>query len=419
MTAASRGASVRTQWGTSDVGCPIMHVDMDAFFASVELVDRPQLRGRPLVVGGSERSVVLAATYEAREFGVHSAMPMAQAKRLCPHLIVLPPDQARYREVSKRVMETLREVTGLVEQLSVDEAFLDVSGALRRLGRPSQIGARIREQIEQEHGITCSIGIASTKFVAKIASVHAKPNGLLVIPQRAAVPFLHSLPVRSLWGVGAKTQESLARYGINTVAELAEADVQLVQQAVGRASGAHLYDLAWGRDPRAVEPTRAERSIGAETTFERDVFSTQQIEEKLLSLTDRCASRLRTQGLMARTISIKVRTNDFRTLTRSRTMPNPSDGTQEIYQYAKTLFAGIDLGGLPVRLIGVRAEGLVSRTEVAVQPTFEESLTGAAGTQREVESAMDLVRQKFGSSAIGIGGGGLAPTTAKADVDLS
>lgn len=419
MSGPGTASPFQAKWGSSDVGCSIMHVDMDAFFASVELVGRPHLRGRPVVVGGAERSVVLAATYEARDYGVHSAMPMAQAKRLCPKLIVLPPDQARYREVSRSVMETLREVTGLVEQLSVDEAFLDVGGAVRRLGPPAQIAARIREQVEREHGITCSIGIASTKFVAKIASVHAKPNGVLVIPEAAAVPFLHSLPVGSLWGVGAKTQDALARYGIRTVAELADTDVQLVQQAVGRASGAHLYDLAWGRDPRAVEPTRTERSISAETTFERDTSDRAHIESTLLSLTDRCASRLRTQGLMTRTVSIKVRTNDFRTLTRSRTLPSSSDGTQEIYHQAQSLFAGIDLGGLPVRLVGVRAEGLEPRSQVAMQLTLEESLTGAAGSQREAESAMDLVRQRFGTAAISIGTGGLTPTTIKADDDLS
>lgn len=415
----STAADFRMRWGISDEGCSILHVDMDAFFASVELVDRPDLRGLPVIVGGSERSVVLAATYEARAFGVHSAMPMAQARRLCPQAVVLPPDLPRYREVSHSVMQSLREVTGLVEQLSVDEAFLDVQGALRRLGRPHEIGARIRNQIQQEHKITCSIGIASTKFVAKIASVHAKPDGMLVIPKAAAVPFLRSLPVRSLWGVGAKTQDALARYGIRTVAELADADISLVQRAVGRASGAHLHDLSWGRDPRAVEPTRAERSIGAETTFAEDTRDIAQIEAKLLALADRCASRLRGQALMAQTVSIKVRTSDFRTLTRSRTMDNPSDGSQTIFQVARALFSGIDLRGLAVRLVGVRAESLKPREQVVLQPTLEESTDDSAGMQREVESAMDLVRRRFGTAAIGIGTDGWAPTTARSDVDLS
>ena len=415
----STAADFRMRWGTSDEGCSILHVDMDAFFASVELVDRPDLRGLPVIVGGSERSVVLAATYEARAFGVHSAMPMAQARRLCPQAVVLPPDLHRYREVSHSVMQSLREVTGLVEQLSVDEAFLDVQGARRRLGHPHEIGARIRDQIQQEHKITCSIGIASTKFVAKIASVHAKPDGMLVIPKAAAVPFLRSLPVRSLWGVGAKTQDALARYGIRTVAELADADISLVQRAVGRASGAHLHDLSWGRDPRAVEPTRAERSIGAETTFAEDTRDIAQIEAKLLALADRCASRLRGQALMAQTVSIKVRTSDFRTLTRSRTMDNPSDGSQTIFQVARALFSGIDLRGLAVRLVGVRAESLKPREQVVLQPTLEESTDDSAGMQREVESAMDLVRRRFGTAAIGIGTDGWAPTTVRSDVDLS
>lgn len=419
MTDSGTIADFRSRWGTSDEGCSILHVDMDAFFASVELVKRPDLRGRPVIVGGSERSVVLAATYEARAFGIHSAMPMAQARRLCPHAVILPPDLARYREVSHSVMQSLREVTGLVEQLSVDEAFLDVQGALRRLGRPQEIGAQIRARIQQEHKITCSIGIASTKFVAKIASVHAKPDGMLVIPKAAAVPFLRSLPVRSLWGVGAKTQDALARYGIRTVAELADADIVLVQRAVGRASGAHLHDLAWGRDPRAVEPTRSERSIGAETTFAEDTGDITQIEAKLLALADRCATRLRGQELMAQTISIKVRTSDFRTLTRSRTMDNPSDGSHAIFQIARALYSGIDLRGLPVRLVGVRAEGLKPREHVVLQPTLDESTDDSAGMQREVESAMDLVRRRFGTGAIGIGTDGLTPTTVRSDVDLS
>ena len=405
-------ASQRGSWGTSDEGCSILHVDMDAFFASVELVSRPDLHGMPVIVGGASRGVVLAATYEARAFGVHSAMPMAQARRLCPQAVVLPPHQARYREVSEQVMMILRDVTGLVEQLGIDEAFLDVAGAARRLGSPSVIAAKIRADVEREHGIKCSVGIASTKFVAKLASVHAKPDGMLVIPVASTVPFLRSLPVRALWGVGEKSQESLKRYGITTVAELADADVYIVQQAVGKSSGAHLHDLAWGRDPRAVEPTRTERSMGAETTFDADTHDSRIVEAKLLELSDRVTSRLRAQSLVSRVVSVKVRTSDFRTLTRSRTLVDHTDMTQEVYRVVRELYAGVDLRGLPVRLVGVRAEMLSDRTAVVFQDTLDDAVDDSATLRRDAESAMDLVRNKFGRAAIGIGAGGILPTTA-------
>src|SRR5690606_26355262 len=202
---------LRRDWGDDDEGCPILHVDMDAFFASVELARRPELRGRPVIVGGEGRSVVLAATYEARAFGVHSAMPMTQARRLCPAAVVVPPDHERYREASARVMAVLRDVTPLVEQVSVDEAFLDVSGARRRLGSPTAIAERIRARVHAEQGLTCSVGVAATKFVAKLASGMAKPDGMLLLPRAATVPFLHALPVSALWGVGERTQAALAR----------------------------------------------------------------------------------------------------------------------------------------------------------------------------------------------------------------
>src|SRR5690606_18796215 len=228
MSRARAAVDVRRDWGDDEEGASILHVDMDAFFASVELARRPHLRGRPVVVGGKERSVVLAATYEARAFGVHSAMPMARAMAMCPQAVIIPPDHRAYREVSTSVMEILGHVTPLVEQISVDEAFLDVSGARRRLGPPSAIGQMIREQVRREHGITCSVGVAANKFVAKLASTYAKPTGLLLVPRAATVPFLRTLPVEALWGVGAQTQAALARWGLRTVAELADSDVATV-----------------------------------------------------------------------------------------------------------------------------------------------------------------------------------------------
>ena len=410
---------MRRDWGSDEDGCAILHVDMDAFFASVELARRPELRGRPVVVGGAERGVVLAATYEARAFGVHSAMPMAVARRLCPQAIVVPPDHARYHEVSRAVMAILGEVTALVEQVSVDEAFLDVSGARRRLGPPTVIGAALRRRVQAEHGITCSVGIATTKFVAKLASTHAKPDGMLLVPAAATVPFLRTLPVGALWGVGERTEQVLAQWGIRTVAELADTDVPVLQAAVGKVSGAHLHDLAWGRDPRPVQPERSERSVGAETTFAHDLRDLEAVQERVLQLADRCAARLRAQGVVARTVSVKVRTSDFRTVTRARTLGSPTDVAREIYLVARELVAGVDLHGLAVRLVGVRAEGLEPRRGAVAQPTLEEAVDEHGAARRRAEQAVDAVRGRFGVRSIAMGPRGRPSTTTPADVDLS
>jgi DNA polymerase IV len=418
----------RRSWGTHEDGCAILHVDMDAFFASVELVRRPHLRGRPVIVGGEARSVVLAATYEARAFGVHSAMPMAQARRVCPEAVVVPPDQSAYREASRRVMAVLREVTAVVEQVSVDEAFLDVSGARRRLGRPTVIADLIRRRVREDVGLTCSVGIASTKFVAKLASGFAKPDGVLLVPREATVDFLHSLPVEALWGVGERTRESLARWGITTVAELARTDPAVVQRAVGEVGGAHLHDLAWGRDARPVTPVRPEKSVGAERTLEEDTADTTVLQGHLLALADRCAGELRARRVVARTVSVKVRSADFRTLTRSRTLAVPTDTGREMYLVARELLAAVDLGGAAVRLIGLRAEGLAPSDSRAV--TLEESVDDGPVARRRAEAALDQVRARFGRSAMVpaalVGRPGAprpddppASTTADAERDLS
>lgn len=400
MSRAPRSAAARRDWGSDENGCSILHVDMDAFFASVELARRPQLRGLPVIVGGAQRGVVLAATYEARAFGVHSAMPMTQALRLAPQAVVVPPDHRRYHEVSDGVMGILRDVTALVEQVSVDEAFLDVAGARRRMGSPTTIAELIRRRVRERFGITCSVGVAATKFVAKLASGHAKPDGVLLIPRTATVDFLRVLPVGALWGVGERTEAALARWGITTVAQLADSGVGTVQRAVGKVAGAHLHDLAWGRDPRPVHPGREEKSIGAEETFGEDVADPAVVQAKALQLADRCAERLRRHGLVARTVAIKVRASDFRTLTRARTLATPTDVGREIYLAARELLAGVDLDGLPVRLVGVRAEGLSSAELTVRQPTLEEATADDGRDRREAERAMDEVRRKFGSDAI-------------------
>jgi DNA polymerase IV len=419
MSRGPRAEHVRRDWGGTEDGCSILHVDMDAFFASVELARRPQLRGRPVIVGGAARGVVLAATYEARAFGVHSAMPMTAALRACPQAIVVPPDHKAYHEVSVGVMEVLADVTALVEQVSIDEAFLDVQGARRRLGPPTTIAAHIRAQVLSRYGITCSVGIGATKFVAKLASGHAKPDGVLLIPRAATVDFLRALPVGALWGVGERTEASLARWGIRTVAELADSDVGTVQRAVGKVAGAHLHDLAWGRDPRPVQPGRTEKSVGAEETFGADEHDLGVVQAKALELADRCAHRLRKRGLVGRTVSVKVRTSDFRTLTRSRSLTAPTDVGREIYLTSRDLLAGVDLRGLPVRLVGVRVEGLSATSDSVRQPTFDDVVAdrGLAGRtasgettsaprvapreeRRNAEIAMDQVRERFGGMAI-------------------
>ncbi|HEV6954932.1 MAG TPA: DNA polymerase IV [Promicromonospora sp.] len=403
MSKGPRSAAARRDWGSDETGCSVLHLDMDAFFASCELVRRPELRGKPVIVGGQERGVVLAATYEARAFGVRSAMPMTRARLLCPQATIVPPDHTLYREVSRSVMALLHEVTPLVEQISVDEAFLDVSGARRRLGSPTAIGAELRRRIQAEHGVTASVGVARNKFVAKLASTHAKPDGMMLVPAAATVDFLHTLPVGALWGVGEKTEKSLAAWGITTVAELAHADLPSLQAAVGRVGGAHLHDLAWGRDPRPVVPEQREHSIGAETTFDTDQHDTEAVSRRVLELSDRVAARLRHQGVLARTVSVKVRSSDFATFSRSRTLDGPTDVAREIYLVARDLVANVDLNGLPVRLVGVRGENLVQRDGSVQQLTLEEAVDPRSGAQREAELALDAVRQKFGRTAIDLG----------------
>jgi DNA polymerase-4 len=407
MSKAPRSALANRDWGTDESQTSILHVDMDAFFAACELARRPELRGLPVIVGGRGRGVVLAATYEARAFGVRSAMPMVSAMRLCPQAIVVPPDHRLYSAISRSVMAVLAEITPIVEQVSIDEAFLDVTGARRRLGPPTVIGARLREQVRATHAITCSVGIAKNKFLAKLASTHAKPDGMLLVPAPASVPFLRTLPVGALWGVGEKTEAVLARYGITTVAALADTDVETLHRAVGRVHGAHLHDLAWGRDPRPVTPNNREHSIGNETTFASFQHDLGAVEARLLELSDKVGARMRAAGVVSRTVSLKVRTDDFRTLTRSRTLDGPTDLARDIYQAARELLAGVDLRGLPVRLIGVRAEQVHQRAGVAEQLTLDEALSDRPMAQRDAEVALDAVRGRFGSAAIGLGASGL------------
>jgi len=379
-----------------DTACTVLHVDMDAFYASVSLIDRPELRGTPVIVGGGSRSVVLSATYEARRFGVTSAMPMTRARRLCPSATVLPPDFRRYAEVSAAVMEVFASVTPLVEPLSLDEAFLDVAGSVRRLGPPTLIGETIRARIHDEQRITCSVGVAANKFLAKLASTRAKPDGLLVVPPSEVVAFLHPLPVGALWGVGDKTEEALARLGLRSVGDLARTPRSTLERALGPAAGAHLAALAWGRDERVVVPHEPDRSIGAEETFGTDVDDPAVIHRELLRLSTKVASRLRAAGYAGRTVSIKVRFADFTTITRARTLREPTDVAQEVYAGARGLFDALGLQRARLRLVGVRVEGLVDAETRPRQLLLDAPERG----RREAELAVDAAARRFGPGAV-------------------
>lgn len=381
-----------------DTGCHILHVDMDAFYASVEIRDRPELATAPVIVAGAgPRSVVLSATYPARTFGVRSAMPVARARRLCPHAVFIPPRHGHYAAVSREVMAIFRAVTPEVEPLALDEAFLDVSGALRRLGSPAQIGQLIRAQVSEQQGITCSVGVATTKFVAKLASVHCKPDGLLVIPADRVLEFLHPLPVAALWGVGAQTGQVLARLGLRTVADIAHAPQAALERDLGRAAAAHLTALACGKDDRQVLPGTPEKSIGAEETFPRDVIDPEVIRRELLRLSGRTARGLRASGCAARTVVVKLRLATFKTITRSRTLADPTDVAQQIYLTACDLYAASGLGPQArLRLVGVRATGLVPAAGAATQLALGES----PAPWREAERAVDRIAGRFGADTV-------------------
>jgi DNA polymerase IV len=381
----------------ADRGCTVLHADMDAFYPSVALLTRPELRGTPVIVGGGgTRGVVLSATYEARRFGVHSAMPMTRARRMCPQATVVEPDHEAYARVSAGVMEIFRSVTPVVEPLALDEAFLDVSGAVRRLGSPATIGELLRARVHDEQGITCSVGVATTKFVAKLASTRAKPDGLLVVPADQVVGFLHPLPVGALWGVGERTEEQLVRLGLRTVGDLAQVPVGTLERALGPAAGRHLADLVWGRDPRSVVPHEPDRSVGAEETFATDVDDPEIVRRELLRLSERVGRRLRAQGYRGRTVSIKVRFADFTTITRSRTLREATDVTREVYAVAVGLYDALGLDRARLRLVGVRIEGLVDTGTVD-----EQLLLGAPEHGwRDADKAVDRAARRFGGGAV-------------------
>ena len=376
----------------------ILHVDMDAFYASVEERDRPELVGKPVIVGGSSegRGVVSAANYVARKFGVHSAMPMATAVRYCPRGIVLPVRMDHYAAISRQIREVFHRYTPLVEPLSLDEAFLDVRGSEKLFGTSAQIGRQVKQDIWNETRLVASVGVAPNKFLAKIASDLNKPNGFVEVPEGGIQQFLDPLPVSRIWGVGKRAEEMLARIGVDTVERLRRTPLASLRQYFGSSTAEHLHELAHGRDNRSVVPDREAKSISHETTFPVDVTDVAVLRSCLLDLTEQVARRLRRHELYGRTVNLKVRYSDFRTLTRAHSLPDPSHSTGEIWEaISNELLPRVDLNGQPIRLLGVGMSSLRKGRE-RQRSLFDDH------SQRddEIDSATDAIRDKFGGAAI-------------------
>jgi DNA polymerase IV len=369
---------------------PILHVDLDAFYASVETLKDPSLSGKPVAVGGAgNRGVVMSASYEARAFGIRSAMPAVRARRLCPDVIFVPPDFESYRVHSNRFREILLAVTPAVEPISLDEAFLDVSGAHLLFGEPEEIGRKVRREVRDGIGVRCSVGVAPTKLVAKLASRDAKPDGMVVVRIDEVDAYLDPLPVRALWGVGEKTAETLGRLGVRTVGDLGRTPVGVLGRLMGERHARDLGDLARGVDDRTVVPYEAPKSVSHEETFDRDLDDQRELLREVLSLSQRVAARLREDGFRARTITLKLRLANFTTLTRSRTLPAPTDVAADLYEVVGELFAALPGARRRVRLLGVAATGLV--------PAGEEQLALLRSERwGDVERAVDRIDQRFG-----------------------
>ncbi|HUQ38684.1 MAG TPA: DNA polymerase IV [Acidimicrobiales bacterium] len=380
----------------------ILHVDMDAFFAAVEILDDPTLAGKPVIVGGAgDRGVVASCSYEARAYGIHSAMPSVQARRLCPHAVFVHGNYHRYTEVSAELHEVFSSFTPVIETISIDEAFLDVSGARKLFGTGPEVGRLIREAVRDRLRLSCSVGVATTKFVAKLASEAAKPKatrkgieegpGVYVVEPGTELDFLHPLPVEALWGVGPATARKLRSIGVMTVGDLAALPRDMLIGAIGSAHGAHLHDLSWARDPRRVEPVRDTKSIGHEQTYAHDMHDHDELGREAVRLADAVAGRLRAAGVAGRTVSIKVRFHDFSTITRARTLPAPCDEGPELARVARLLLDQVDPTA-GVRLFGIHVSGLGE----ARQLSFESDQGWGPAS-----AAVDEIRRRFGDTAVG------------------
>jgi DNA polymerase-4 len=372
---------------------PILHADLDAFYASVEVLKDPSLQGKPVVVGGAgARGVVASASYEARRFGIHSAMPAVRAKRLCPDAVFLPADFEAYRAHSNRFREVLLSYTPLVEPISLDEAFLDVSGAVLLFGEPEGIARSIREDVAREVGVTCSVGVSPTKLIAKLASEACKPDGMLVVGADGVQAFLDPLPVNALWGVGEKTGELFRRLGIRTIGDLARTSEAVLSRLLGEGAAHGFSLLAHGIDDRPVVPYEAPKSVSHEETFGHDLDDDRDILRELLALSGKVASRLREDGYRARTLTLKARLANFTTLTRSRTLAEATDLGADVYRVVSELYRGLPGVRRRYRLLGVAATGLV--------PGGADQLALLRGERRgDLERAVDRIEKRFGAGA--------------------
>ena len=374
-------------------GASILHADLDAFFASVEQRDDPRLRGRPVIVGGG---VVLAASYEAKAFGVQTAMGGTRARRLCPDAIVVPPRMSAYSEASKAVFEVFEDVAPVVEGLSIDEAFLDVSGMERSVGSPIEIAERLRREVRARVGLPITVGVARTKFLAKVASAVAKPDGLLAVPPDEELAFLHPLPVERLWGVGPVTARKLRERGITTVRQVAFLPESILVSMLGQASGRHLHALAHNLDPRPVRQRRRRGSIGSQRARGRAPWSPASVDADLVTLVDRVTRRMRKAGRAGRTVVLRLRFDDFSRATRSFTLTDPTASTERILATARTLFAGvlptIEQRGLT--LVGIAVANLDDADALQLVLPLDGRDTGA------LDAVVDLVRERFGTEAI-------------------
>lgn len=375
----------------------ICHVDMDAFYVAVELRRRPELRGRPVWVGGANRGVVLSASYEARAYGVEGGMSSTRARRLCPDAVAIQPDYDAYEAASEGVFAIFSTITPQVERISLDEGFLDITGTRRLLGEPEQVGELIRALVADEQGIPCSVGIAPTKLIAKMSSNRAKPNGLFRVLPGDVIPFLHPLAVEKVWGIGPSTTASLNKLGLYTVGDVAHTPKSTLQRAFGARAGGELWEFSWGIDGRKVVATEAsERSVGSQETFFKDTDDLGLVTTELLRISARVASRMRQAKVVGRTVSLSLRFADFRTVQKSLTLPYPTDVTSEIHAAACRLLAAFRLERPRLRRVGVRVEKVLDVDQVATQPALDEPEHG----WREAERAADAAIARFGPDAV-------------------
>ncbi len=372
----------------------IAHADMDAFYAAVEQLDDPSLRGRPVIIGpNSSRGVVLTASYEARPFGVSSAMPMARARKLCPQALIVPPRFDRYTEISEQVMNVFSNFSPEVEALSLDEAFLDMSGSEHLFGNPMSIGRKVKDAVREATGLTASVGVSGTKYVAKVASDYGKPDGLLVVPPRDAEAWLAPLPVSRLWGAGPKTQQRLIALGFDTIGDIAAAELDYLDEQLGGV-GRRFYALAHGEDPREVAVSRRSKSIGSDRTLSRDIHRRADIVLHLHRSADDVGRRLRRRGYMAFGVRVKLKTADFRSLTRQRRLPRSTDVAATLHAAALALLDEFDDRG-PFRLVGLAAYDLIKVVEEAQLDLF-----AGGEKQRSLESTIDSLTERFGRDAV-------------------